>query len=699
MAIFSTACPRNCYSTCSFKVHIEEGRLVNIDPHPGNKATPEGICIKGLSYVERAHSSNRILHPLRKNKSGVFQQFSWKTALDEIADRLQNLKSEWGPQSILYYAASGMSGLNNGYSSRFWELFGGATNMFGNLCWPAGLEAIQLTLGDNKHNDPWDIEHAKLIILWGKNPAETNIQQMIFIERAQANGAKLIVIDPRRTQSSEQADLLIQPKPGTDAALALGIANLMIKNNWIDHDFIKKNVLGFPEFTKSIENFTPEKTLEITDVPLKFIEELAYDIGHIQPMTLAPGYGMQRFTNGGQTIRSLLALSIISGNIGKQGACFHYADLQSYVFDSIKEPMSYYPEIAPNSKFRRTISMAKLGSDMLAQRDPELKMIWVERGNPVTQNPDTNTILKAFRKLDFRVVVEQFMTDTAKEADIILPAKNMFEQTDIIGSYWNPYVQLKPKVLDPAGEVKPEPEIYYLLARKLGFEESEIERYLPRPGDENIVKKLKVLMEQYPELDYEKLKENPAIAPGNESIAYANLKFNTPSGKIELLSKQAKEKWDVNPLPSYEPLIKEETVKKEKYPLQLLSPNTKNRIHSQFGNLEVIRQFAAEPYAVISSKDAIARGIKEGQKIKIFNDRGALTTKAKINFSIKAGCVVYYNGWWMSEGGTPNLLTKGRETDMGYGTAFHDCFVEITPHLVSPLQGGEAEGGKKSKSL
>lgn len=287
-------------------------------------------------------------------------------------------------------------------------------------------------------------------------------------------------------------------------------------------------------------------------------------------------------------------------------------------------------------------------------------------------------MLKAFRKLDFRVVVEQFITDTAQEADIILPAKNMFEQTDIIGSYWNPYVQLKPKVLDPAGEVKPETEIYYLLAKKLGFATSEIEKYLPLPGDENIVEKLRQEVKKFPELDFDKLRENPAIAPGNQSIAFADLKFNTPTGKIELYSEQAKIKWGVNQLPTFEPIIMDESAQKNKYPLQLMSPNTKNRIHSQFGNLEVIRQFAPEPYAVISASDAAARGISDGQKIKIFNNRGELTTKVKINFSIKTGCVVYYNGWWMQEGGTPNLLTKGRETDMGYGTAFHDCFVEIS---------------------
>jgi len=337
--------------------------------------------------------------------------------------------------------------------------------------------------------------------------------------------------------------------------------------------------------------------------------------------------------------------------------------------------------------------MAKLGEDMLTQKTPELKMIWVERGNPVTQNPDTNTVLKAFGKLDFKVVVDQFMTDTAKEADIILPAKNMFEQTDIIGSYWNPYVQLKPKVVDPAGEVKPESEIYYLLAQQLGFSKEEINKYIPEPGNENIEDFLKSKVEEFPKLNWNKLKEKPEIAPGNQSIAFEDLKFKTPSGKIEIYSEEAEKKWKVNPLPSYEPLIEDETKHKKKFPLQLLSPNTKNRIHSQFGNLDVIKQFSDGPEAIMNASDAMERGIQEGDKIKIYNDRGELTTKAKLNFSIKKGCIVYYNGWWLQEGGTPNLLSKGRETDMGYGTAFHDCLVEVSPLLISP-EGEKKKGGQ-----
>lgn len=673
MPVFSTACPRNCYSSCSFNARVEDGKLVAVEPHSANKATAEGPCIKGLSYVERVNSKDRILFPLRKNSNGQFERIGWPEALKEIADKLRFLKKEFGNQSVLFYESSGMSGLTNQFSQKFWELFGGATTTYGNLCWPAGLEAVRLTLGENKHNVPWDLENAKLIILWGKNPAETNIHEMVFIEKAQAKGAKLIVIDPRRTPSSERADLLIQPKPGTDAAIALSIANQLIVNGQYDKTFVDKYVIGFEEFKTSIENWTLAKASEISNVPLEFLEDLTKLIANISPMTLIPGYGMQRFSNGGQTVRALLSLSVLTGNIGKIGASFQYANLQSYIFDRLKEPESYYPEMGAKAVFRRTVSKARLGADMLAQQNPPLKMIWVERGNPITQNPDTNLILEAFRKLDFRVVVEQFMTDTALEADIVLPAKSMFEQSDIIGSYWNPYVQLKPKILASPGEVMPETEIYFHLAKELGFSESEILKFLPNPGNDSIELFLKNELKDFKELNWEKLNAVPILAPGIENIAFADKKFKTPSGKIELLSEEAVQKWNVSALPTYDKLPDENN----EFPFFLLSPNTKNRIHSQFGNLKLIKQFASEPTCVLSAQDALKLNIKKGDKVKIFNRKGSFETKVDIRFGVKTGCIVYYNGWWLQEGGSPNILTIGKETDMGHGTAFHDTKVQI----------------------
>ena len=671
MNIISTACPRNCYSTCSFKVATENNLVKSIQPHSGNLATPQGPCIKGLAYVERSNSKDRILYPQKRIAAGKYERISWEEAIETIANKLSYYKDNFGPHSLLFFASSGMSGLLNGVSTSFWKMFGGATTTYGNLCWPAGLEATRLTLGANKHNAPWDLENAKLIIVWGKNPAESNIQQMIPIEKAQQNGAKYIVIDPRRTSSSERANILFQIRSGTDAALALGLAREIIKNNWVDTEFINENVIGFENFKKHVASYTPEKVAEICRISTSSIIDLARLIGTTKPMTLIPGYGMQRYENGGQTTRCLLALSVITGNIGKKGACWHYANLQSYVFDDLKEPENYYPG-CEHSSFRRKISVAKLGEDMLKMVDPAIKMIWVERGNPLTQNPNTNKIRKAFRKADFRVVVDQFMTDTAHEADIILPAKNMFEQSDIIGSYWNPYVQLKQKAVEPAGEVKPETEIYYLLAHKLGMNNDEIIKNLPKPTDEGVEKYLNKFLEPFPELTLEELKNGPLLPNSFEEIPFSDTVFPTPSGKIELYSEEAKSRWGANPLPDYVPLIQERS-----FPLQLLSPNSKNRIHSQFGNLNIIKQFEREAYLFIHPHDAEKRGVLNNEIVTLFNNEGSSEVKVEFDLGLRVGNVVLTNGHWAVDGATPNLFTTGIETDMGHGTAFHNTWVDI----------------------
>ncbi|MGE0076600.1 MAG: molybdopterin-dependent oxidoreductase [Bacteroidales bacterium] len=677
MKEYITACPRNCYSTCSLKVIVDSNKIISVSPLSSNLATPNGVCLKGQSYVERANSKDRILYPHKRVGEGKFKIITWDEALNTISSKLTSLKREHGSQSVLFYAASGMSGLLNEISGRFWrQIYGGVTTIYGNLCWPAGLEATRLTLGENKHNVPWDLENAKLIVLWGKNSAESNIHEMVPLGKALDGGAKLVVIDPRRTDSSQRAELLLQPLPSTDAALALAIANIIIENDWIDRDFISKYVLGFDEFKESVQQCTSEWASAITGVSVELIQKLAWYIGNIKPMTLIPGYGMQRYTNGGQTVRAILALSVITGNIGKPGACWHYANLQSYVFDDVLEPLCYYPPEKPDGITRRSISTARLGVDMLGTDNPKLKMIWVERGNPLTQNPDTHKVLEAFRALDFRVVVEQFFTDTALEADIVLPAKNMFEQTDIVGSYWNPYVQLRQKVVEPAGEVKPETEIYFLLAKKLGFSDDQLNGILLPNGDVHIEEFLNEKLSQFPSLSMAKLKEEPILAPGLEKIAFSDFKFHTPSGKIELYSVEANQKWNVDFLPSYTP-AKEISDGENNYPLLLMSPNTKNRIHSQFGNLDIIKMVGGSPTININPKDAEARCIKNGDLVEVFNDRGRFTIAAEISYQVRVGCVVIPNGWWKTQGAPVNVLSAGRETDMGHGSAFHNNRVDV----------------------
>jgi len=672
MEEFVTACPRNCYSTCSFRVQVENNRIVRILPYSGNLSTPEGPCIKGLSYIERTNSPDRIIHPLIRRSSGDFEEISVNEALDIITDKLGYIKEKWGSHSILWYRGSGMSGLTNEIGFSFWKAFGGTTITYGNLCWPAGLEAVRLTFGSVKHNVPWDIENARTIIIWGKNPAETNIQEIAFIAKAKENGCTIIVIDPLRTPTADKADILFSPKPGTDGALALAIARILIDNDLIDHDFIAKNVKGFTELKESL-CISPAEAELITGIPALSIIELAHLIGGSLSLTILPGYGLQRHQNGGQTIRSILLLSVLTGNIGKSGAGFNYANLQSYVFDDVKEPLSYYPDLEKDKPFRRTISMAKLGSDMLNSCEPELKSAWIERGNPVLQSPDSNRVKKAFSNLTFKVVVEQFMTDTAAMADIILPAKDMFEQSDIIGSYWSPYIQYKPKVIQSPGEVLPESEIYFHLAKKLNLNINS--QQIPQPGNDNIEYWLEKRISGFPEITLNQLKKSPVLAPGLQQIAYSDLKFDTPSGKIELYSAEAHDKWGISPLPEFKQIIHSQD--EIRFPLEFITPNTGSRIHSQFGNLKIIRETNPEPVVRISPVDANRRNIYSGQKIKVYNQTGVLISKAEISNRVPSGLVVFPNGIWLNEGGGVNQLIAGEETDIGFGAAFHDNRVEI----------------------
>ncbi len=677
-SVFTTACPRNCYSTCAMTVEVEEGRLRRVLPNAGNLATAEGPCLKGLGYVERVASPDRILHPLRRSGDGSFHPVSWSEAFDEIAHHLLRIREEYGPQSVLYFSGSGTKGLLNGVGTAFWRLFGGYTGTYGDLCWPAGLESTRLTLGDNKHSAPWDLANARLILLWGKNPAETNIHQMPFIETAVEAGARLVVVDPRRTETAERAELLVQPRPGSDLALALALAHILFREALVDEAFLDTHVVGHEGYREAVEACTPEWAEEITGVPARFIERLGVAVGTVKPLTICAGFGMQRYTNSGQTLRAIIALLALTGNIGRPGAGWQFANLQSAIFDEVKDPIAFYPPEKPDGIARISISTARLGPDMLATTDPPLKMAWVERGNPVIQNPDTSAVLEAFRRLDFRVVVEQFLRDTAREADIVLPAKTLFEQSDVIGAYWHPYIQLKQKVLDPPGQVKPESEIYRLLAERLGLPGDAAA--IPGPGDADIDAWLAARLAPFAGLSMELLRQGPVLAPGHEEVAFADLVFPTPSGRIELYSEEARRRWHVDELPLWvapSEAVPAKAGDGEQHPLYFMTPTTKNRSHSQFGNLQMIRVHDPVPQLDISPADALTRGIHGGERVRVFNDRGSLEVRSRLDFGLRAGCVSLTNGWWLTDGAAVNILSAARETDMGHGAAFHENRVEV----------------------
>ena len=664
-----TVCPRNCYSTCTFRVFTEDGRVKRILPYEGNLATPEGPCIKGLAYLERESSPDRIIYPLKRQPDGSFARIGTDEALRIISEKLTATREKSGPHSVLFYKGSGYSGLSNDIAGSFWRLFGGATTTYGNLCWPAGLEAVRLTLGEVKHNLPWDLANASMIILWGKNSAETNVQEMIHIEKARQKGAQVVVIDPRRTLTADKADLLIRPRPGTDAALALAMARVIIDRELADMDFISRHVSGFDRFASSLE-MTPDKAQDITGIPADEIIRLAVMAAGAERLAVIAGYGLQRYTNGGQTVRSILTIPVITGMIGKAGCGFNFANLQSYIFDDVKEPLSYYPDSGSDRPFRRAISMATFGPDFFALKEPRIEVAWIERGNPVIQLPGSGEVRKALDSVPFKVVVEQFMTDTAAMADIILPAKGIFEQADIVGSYWNPYAQYKPRIVDPPGEVLPESEIYWRLVQIMGLDNTATG--IPAPSDYD--NWLTERISHTPGFLRDELMQRPVIPDQNEHPAYGNMKFETPSGKIELWSDRAAKLWGVNPLPAYEPL---NDFGEEHLPLRLMTPNIASRIHSQFGNLQVIRSVVEEPAWEMSVADARRRGLRNGDMVRVFNSRGEVRGRVRVTARVRNGSLVFPNGIWMSEGGGVNMLIAPSETDMGHGAAFHNTRVDM----------------------
>jgi anaerobic selenocysteine-containing dehydrogenase len=655
------------------RVTVEQGRVIAIDPHEGNLATSEGPCLKGLSYLERTTSPDRITHPLRRRADGSFEQVSWDAALDLLAEQLQQARRQYDPQSVLYYTGSGTKGLLNGCGLAFWRAFGGCTTTYGDLCWPAGLEATRLCLGDNRQSAPWDLAEARLIVMWGKNASETHLHQMRFVHQALERGAKLVVIDPRRTPTADRAHLLVQPRPGTDGALALGLAHLLIEAGQVDRAFIQDHVLGFEAYAELVRDWTPARTAEICGVPESQVRELAALMGEVAPMTLCAGFGMQRYTNSGQTMRALLALTVLTGNLGKPGAGWVYANLATQVFGPLKDPLDFYPPERPDGVLRVTVSTARLGRDMAAQQGPPLKVGWVERGNPASQNPETPAVLAALRALDFLVVIDERLTDTAREAHLILPSKTLFEQTDVIGAYGHAYLQLRQKLVEPPGEVRPETEIYRALGLRLGMSQEDLAAFLPEPGDAGVEVWLEARLAPHG-ITLDRLREGPVLAPDSEAVAFADLRFSTPSGKVELQSEEAARRWDADVLPDYRPPLESSG---GRFPLHLLTPNTKNGIHSQFLSLRVIRQSMAARTLEMGPEDALARGLQEGELVRVFNDRGSLVLPLRIHLGLRPGVVVAFNGFGLEDGGSVNLLSQGRETDLGHGAAFHDNLVDV----------------------
>ncbi len=664
---FFTVCPKDCFGSCSLEVEVEKGKIIKVRGNSNSPVNQGRICIKGKNYPNMLYGPERLLYPLHrisKRGEGEFKRISWEQALDIIYKKLKNLKEQYGPESVLYYSRFANLGVVKNCAYGFWHQFGGFTSTYGGLCDSTAQEAITLTYGEVKHNKIFDLENSKLIILWGSNPAYTNIHLMHYINKAVNKGAKLITIDIRENESGAKSQLYLNPRPGTDGCLALGIANQLIENELIDHNFIKQHTFGFAEFKELVKDYPLEKVSAITEVPTAKIKSLINYLKENPQYALICGIGVQRCTNAGQTVRAISLLPALTGSISKKGCGFYFSDRQA---PELNWP--FFPK--KPERIRNSIPVAKLASGMNNQIDPPVKAIWIEQANPMTSNPNINLLARVMNKLELIVVADLFLTDTARMADIVLPAASMYEYYDLITGYGHSYIQLQQKIIDPPGECKHESEIYRLLGKKFGFSLD----YLP---ENNLGTIEKVINDSNLNTNVDELKEKPYLHSNYQEIAFSDFKFNTPTGKMEFYSKQIKDRWGQNPLPFYYEPMENKFSSPElyaKYPLTLISAHALNKMNSQFSSREISQE---EPFIWINPDDAENRGINDGEKVKVYNERGSLILKAVLTEKIPRGVVHAYFGWWDGvHQANLNKLTGEYISDIGYGTAFHNCLVEI----------------------
>jgi anaerobic selenocysteine-containing dehydrogenase len=662
--VYNSVCPRDCFGGCTLKVTIENGKISKVAGNDINRNSDGKLCSKGASYYKRLYHPDRLKYPMMKDeKNGKFNRISWDEVLNIISGKLTDTVRYVGAESIMYLMGYGHTGILNDYAKSFWMQLGKITSTYGSLCMAAGKTAVKYTYGTVKHNHNSDLQNAKLIIVWGSNPANTNIHRMRHIRAAVENGAKLIVIDPRVSETMIGGALRVHPRGGTDGLLAMGITKLMIERNICNYNFIEKCVLGFEEYKDRLKEYDFNEISIKTGVSLEKMNEIVDAIEENPIYALITGSGKSRYSNGGQTERSICILPSLTGSIGISGGGFYFSDDQN--------PKIHWKNLPKNgNEMNESIHVGKV-AEALYEDPSKIKFLWIEKANPLTSSPDVVKMKKAMNEIDFVVTVEHFMTDTALNSDLVLPAAMFSEKDDIFSSYGDSYIQLMPKIVDAQGECKSEPEIYRLLGQTLEFDMS----YLPEIN-KNTINKL--IEENGVDTTYEELKEKPYLYDGYNEIAYETLEFDTPSGKIEILSNQMKE-WNMDTLPVYcEPVESKYSTPElyKKYPLHFFSSHASEKINSQFKEMKLSVKNSI-PKIQINIKDAEERNISDGDFVRVFNDRGEFKIIADVGDSIREGTVHIYAGWGDGIGVSVNVLVRGRETDIGNATAYHDCLVEI----------------------
>ena len=649
------SCPLDCFDVCSIIATVENGRIIKLKGDKNHPLTRGFICSKGRKHLERVYHPDRILKPRKKNK-GKWIDISYEEAIDEIATKLKNIKMQYGPEAVLHFYDSGYVGLSKSVDKMFFNYYGGATTHTGSLCWGAGIEAQKIDFGSNRSHAPQDLLNSKTIIIWGRNPADTNIHLMRYLSEAKKQGAYIYLIDPIRTNTAKIASEYIRIRPSTDGALALGIGNYLINENLTDIDFIKNHVKGYEEYKNYVKSFTLEVVQEITGIDKEKIRKIAENYGKNKPSSIIIGYGLQRYKNGGNNIRGIDALGALTGNIGIEGGGVNYSNklISEYIGGEVEKSKTYV-------KNRRTYSKTKLGEFIMKAHNPPIKCLFITKSNPLVQVPNINKTIEAFKKVDFKVVIDIFMTDTARYADLVLPATSILEEEDFLySSMYSPYLNYSNRVISPINGIIGEYELFRALAKRM-----DMIKYPDIDREEFFKRALKPLMESF-DVGYEYLKEN-FFTIEDRIVPWKNKVFHTPSRRFELYSEAAKQQ-GLSPIPVYIPSGED----RGKYKLRLITPHLKDSLHSQ--------HFVFEqdiPTAYINNTTLEKNNLDIQKTAKIESEYGELEVKLEISEDIGDGIIMIYEGWW-HRSGSVNFLTPDYISDMGEQAAYYECFCKLS---------------------
>ncbi len=682
------ACPHDCPDCCALETQVnEQGRAVSVRGRNDHPVTRGWLCAKVNRYLERVYHPDRLLYPMHRvgsKGSDLFERISWGEAIDEITSHWHDIIAQYGAQCILPYSYAGTLGLvnNSVANSRFWNRMG-ASQLERSICGAAAEEAVLLTVGARMAPSPQMVLLSKLILIWGSNPASTAPHLMPFLREAQHKGTRIIVIDPIRTLTARSADQHIQPFPGTDAALALSMMYVMVTEELHKPEWIAAHTIGWELLLERIMQFPPERAAQITGLEVDTILDLARTYATTTPALLRISDGINRHTNGGQTVRTLASLPALTGQYGLPGGGLMYSTSDWVQWD--KEAVAHEKDPAC-SRPPRSLNMNRLGAILTGEADPPVYSLFVYNANPVASTPNAGKIVEGLQRDDlFTVVHELFETDTARYADILLPATSQLEHVDLHKPYGHMSLQYNMPAIAPQGEARSNWDVMRSLSTAMGFNEY----WLHQDANEVIQEILEATAQHNTRLEnitLERLQEEgsiPLAISSSEEVPFAGCIFPTPSGRVEFYSETAAAEGN-DPVPGWSPEIEARTERDTTLSptarLPLLCPAAHHFVSSTFGNQERLMNKEGAPTLRIHPSDAAIRNIQSGQLVRVGNERGWCRLIAEVTETVRPGVLATTTVWWPKfspDQRNVNWTTSDRLADLGGGSTFYTNLVSV----------------------